>query len=257
MNDSIESNAQEGGAWLVLIHHLPPKPDYLRVKVRRRLQRLGALALKNSVYVLPTSETASEDFEWLAREIEAEGGTAIITRSEFLRGVNEEELRAMFAKHEIAPGQAGLAEASDRVAPGRTWVTREGVHVDRMASAWLIRRFIDPEAQFRFVPARGYRPSAGELRFDMYEAEYTHVGEACTFETLLRRFGLSDPGLIAISEIVHDIDCKDAKFGREQGTGVATVIEGIVIGVADDRMRLDRSTALFDDLYTYFRKQAR
>jgi hypothetical protein len=258
MDDSTESlNAQGGESWLLLIHRLPPKPDYLRVKVRRRLQRLGAVALKNSVYVLPVSEAAREDFEWLAREIEADGGEAMITRAEFLRGVSDEELRAMFQQQQGMPQARSETKGGDRITPGRTWVTREGVHVDRMASAWLIRRFIDPRAEFRFVPAKGYRPAAGELRFDMFEAEYTHVGEACTFETLLSRFALSDPALLAISEIVHDIDCKDAKFGREQTTGVATLIEGIVIGVPDDARRLERSTSLFEDLYAYFSRQAR
>ena len=75
---------------------------------------------------------------------------------------------------------------------GRTWVTRKGVHVDRIASAWLIRRFIDPQARFRFVPAKGYVPETGELRFDMFEAEFTHEGDRCTFEVLLDRAGLND-----------------------------------------------------------------
>ena len=74
---------------------------------------------------------------------------------------------------------------------GRTWVTRQGVHVDRIASAWLIRRFIDPEARFKFVPAKGYVPEPGELRFDMFEAEFTHEGDRCTFEVLLERAGLT------------------------------------------------------------------
>src|SRR2546430_4509109 len=69
---------------------------------------------------------------------------------------------------------------------GRTWVTRQGVHVDRIASAWLIRRFIDPEAQFKFVSGKGYRPSEGELRFDMFQAEFTHEGDKCTFEEIGR-----------------------------------------------------------------------
>src|SRR5262249_21658354 len=90
---------------------------------------------------------------------------------------------------------------------GRTWVTRKGIHVDRMASAWLIRRFIDDRPQFKFVPAKGYRPAAGELRFDMFEAEFTHEGDACTFEVLVQRFGLSkDAGLAELAELVHEVD---------------------------------------------------
>ncbi|HEY7682692.1 MAG TPA: chromate resistance protein ChrB domain-containing protein [Gemmatimonadales bacterium] len=255
MNDSTESQGRSPG-WLLLIHRLPPKPDYLRVKVRRRLQRLGAVALKNSVYALPDSEDALEDFQWLAREIEAEGAEAIICQAHFVRGISEEELRAMFESQQSGRAE-GTRAAVDRVDPGQTWVTREGVKVDRMASAWLIRRFIDPQARFRFVPARGYRPEPGEIRFDMFEAEYSHVGDACTFETLVARFGLGDRALKAIGEIVHDIDCKDQKFDREQTAGVATLIEGVVVAHGSDAERLARGEALFGDLYAYFAKQAR
>jgi len=81
--------------WLVLIHHLPPKPDYLRVKVRRKLQRIGAVALKNSVYVLPRIDEALEDFQWLRREITAEGGEAMLLDSDFLEGVPNGVLEQM------------------------------------------------------------------------------------------------------------------------------------------------------------------
>ena len=95
------------------------------------------------------------------------------------------------------------------------WVTREKVKVDRVACPWLIRKFIDPQASFKFVPSKGYVPQPGEVRFDMFEAEFTHVSDRCTFEVLLERAQLDDPALRAIVEIVHDVDLKDAKFGRE------------------------------------------
>ena len=247
MSDSTVSSPP----WLLLIHQLPPKPDYLRVKVRRRLHRIGALPLRGSVYVLPASEEAREDFQWLGEEIRAEGGEAIVCEARFIQGISDEEVRAMFATPE---GRAASAPASatDRVEPGRTWVTRRDVHVDRMASAWLIRRFIDPEARFKLVAASGYRPEAGELRFDMYEAEYTHEGELCTFQTLLRRFGVSDPGLAEIGEIVRDIDCKDIKYGRSETAGVSAMIAGIASGTADDQERIARSGPLFDGLLDHF-----
>ena len=122
-----------------------------------------------------------------------------------------------------------------------------------MASAWLIRRFIDRKARFRFVPAHGNGPARGELRFDMFEGDYTHEGDRCTFETLLQRFGLEDPALAAIAEIVHDIDCKDEKFGRPERGGVSSLIDGIVRAHAADEDRLRRGAALFDDLYEHFR----
>lgn len=134
-------------------------------------------------------------------------------------------------------------------ARGRTWVTRTGLKVDRMASAWLIRKFIDPEARFKFVPAKGYSPEQRELRFDMFDAEFTHEGDRCTFEVLIQRFGLEAPGLRQLAEIVHDIDLKDARFGREEAAGVAQLVAGIAAAHPDDEERLARGSALFDDLY--------
>src|SRR5580765_705846 len=281
MNDStvtVKGARHPAGKWLLLIHQIPPKPDYFRVKVRRRLQRLGAVALKNSVYLLPRRSETREDFEWLAREIQAEGGEATLCRGALLAGTTDEEVETMFrterdtdyaaierdaralagrgepTEDELArlrrrleetgridwfdaPGRAAaeraLAGATSPPSPsaemveagaspvrGATWVTRTGVKVDRISSAWLIRRFIDPAARFKFVPAKGYRPAAGELRFDMFQGEYTHEGDRCTFETLLLRFGLTDPALRALGEIVHDVDCKDEKFGRAEAAGI-------------------------------------
>src|SRR5260370_1271318 len=136
-------------------------------------------------------------------------------------------------------GGGTAASAAARPAKGRTWVTRSGVHVDRIASAWLIRRFIDPDARFRFVAPEEHQPAPGELRFDMFEAEYTHEGDRCTFETLLARFGLVDPALSAIAELVHDIDCKDGKFARGETAGVERGIAGIVRRHASDAARVE------------------
>ena len=135
----------------------------------------------------------------------------------------------------------------------QTWVTRKDVHIDRIASAWLIRRFIDPKAQFKFTAVRDYRPKAGEVRFDMFEAEYTHEGDRCTFETLLARAGLRDRALRAIGEIVHDIDCKDEKFARKEVAGVAALVRGLTRAYPDDATRLERGAASFDDLYASLR----
>jgi hypothetical protein len=105
------------------------------------------------------------------------------------------------------------------------------------------------------VPAKGYVPESGELRFDMFEAEFTHEGDRCTFEVLLDRAGLNDLGLAAIGEIVHDIDLKDAKFGREEAAGIRILIAGICVPDRADEERLARGGAVFDDLYESFRKK--
>jgi hypothetical protein len=315
-------------AWLVLTHHLPTEPAYFRVKVRRRLERIGAVPLKSSVYVLPSSDDALEDFQWLFQEIERDGGEATLAEARFRDGVTDARLVERFREareadfRELAdaarsfvgeaegaspadgartpetrvrrltrrleevmaidffeadgrasaeqaveearrlatgdprrpdPAHAGVPEP---LGTGRTWVTRRGVKVDRMASAWLIRRFVDPDARFRFVPPDGHDHREGELRFDMLEGEFTHEGDQCTFETLLARRRLDDRALDALAEIVHDIDCKDDRFGRAETPGVASLLDGIVRTVADDEVRLQRGAALLDELYAHFRARA-
>lgn len=316
--------------WLVLIHQIPPKPNYLRVKIWRRLQSLGAVAIKNSVYVLPRNDQTLEDFQWVQKEVEQSGGEASICEARFVDGLTDEQVEALFnaardseyaaLAEEIrslseslpagdltegqhgelkvqtrrlkkrfdqivaldffrAAGRGGTegllsalearfrpAEVADQVETGslaiksyrgRVWVTRRGVHVDRMASAWLIRRFIDPEARFRFVADRAYKPEADELRFDMFDAEFTHEGDLCTFEVLVARFGLEDRGLVSIGEIVHDIDLKDAKFKREETAGVAAAVAGIAMGTRDDEERLAQGAVLFQALYNLMRSKRR
>jgi hypothetical protein len=134
-------------------------------------------------------------------------------------------------------------------------VTRSGVYVDRIASAWLIRRFIDPEARFKFVRGHAYEPQADEVRFDMFEAEFTHDGDLCTFEVLVRRFRRGDPALRHLAEIVHDIDLKDSKFSRPEAPGLEHLLSGIAMRHADDVARIDDGSAVFEGLYEYFRRK--
>src|SRR5438105_7127069 len=116
---------------------------------------------------------------------------------------------------------------------------------------------IDPEARFKFVSGKGYRAKEGELRFDMFEAEFTHEGDKCTFELLLERAGLKDSALRAIAEIIHDIDLKDSKFARTEVAGIRTLIDGIRASTKDDATRIMRGTEVLNDLYEFFRKKRR
>jgi hypothetical protein len=176
-----------------------------------------------------------------------------IRRIDFFGAPGREELQAMIANIESSlrgtsrePAvKPALAELKNR-----TWVTRRGVKVDRMSSAWLIRRFIDPAAQFRFVDPDRYTPAPGELRFDMFEGEFTHEGDLCTFEVLLKHAGLHDPGLNAIGELVHDIDLKDDKFQRPETSGIAAMISGIVALHAADERRVEEGGRLWESIYT-------
>lgn len=315
--------------WLFLIHQIPPKPDYLRVKIGRRLQRVGAVALKKTVYVLPKSDSATEDFDWIRREVTDAGGDATIVDAAMVAGATDTEIEQLFKRardedydqlaqdaqtiatkitdgaeprsvagdvtrlerrfDEIsaldffgAPGaeraratitslrasvRGAVTEEPVTAEPprGRTWVTRAGVHVDRIASAWLIRRFIDPDASFKFVAPlrpsggdapgpRAYAPLAGELRFDMSDAEYTHEGDLCSFEVLQKRLGPNDVAVTIIGEIVHDLDVRDAKYNRAENAGFAALINGIALVHGKDEDRLRVGFELLDAMLAAFRK---
>ena len=119
-------------------------------------------------------------------------------------------------------------------------MTRRNLHIDRLASAWLIKRFIDKRPRFHFV-AEG-EPVEGGIPFDMFGAEFTHQGEDCTFETLIKRFGLGDDDALGhIAEIVHDVDLKDDKFNRLEAAGLDATVRGLSELLKDDRKLLQQS----------------
>jgi hypothetical protein len=140
---------------------------------------------------------------------------------------------------------------------GRTWVTRDNVFVDRIACAWLIRRFVDPDAKFNYAGSKKYKPQIGEIRFDMFEAEFTHEGDKCSFEVMVERLGLDRRMLSPLAEIVHDIDLKDDKFGRPETEGVKALIAGLTSAHPADIDRIERGAGLFDDLLEYFKRQVK
>jgi hypothetical protein len=321
------------GKWLLLIHQIPLKPAYFRVKIWRRLHSLGAVAIKNSVYVIPKNEETLEDFQWVLREIVQIGGEASICAASFIQGLTDEQVEALFQTARDAdyaqiteearsaldsvPTAASAITDEDRNmlegsvtrlrkrfssvtaldffgAPGRepaegvieqlearlkeaqkkseversqtekpkleqlhrrTWVTRKGVFVDRIACAWLIRRFIDPQAHFKFITGKGYRPRSGELRFDMFEGEFTHEGDLCSFEVLVKQFFPDDQALTEIGKVVHDLDFKDSKFRKPETAGIGGILDGLASARKSDETRLERGRAIFDDLYEYFRRK--
>ena len=131
-------------------------------------------------------------------------------------------------------------------------MTRKNPHIDRLASGWLIKRFIDTRPRFSFITEGESTENA--LTFDMVGANFTHQGEDCTFETLLKSFGLdNDFVLRQIAEIVHDIDLKDNKFNRSEAVGVNSVVRGISEVFMDDNERLKQSLSIFDGLYELFK----
>ncbi len=316
--------------WLVLVYQFPKGPDSRRVKVWRRLQRIGAVAIKNSVYVLPANDQSQEDFEWLLAELKGSGADGVIFESQVVDGMNDQQLRNLFRdsresdylavrddikalieslprntddgvdsrynetrnavkrvrkriaeiesidffgadNHDAAENELRtlIERLSDAGGDDQrtekstldgslqnlsecTWVTRRGVKVDRVASAWLIRRWIDSRAKFKFVEGKGYEPEKDEIRFDMFEAEFTHEGDRCTFEVLARLARENDVALQSIAEIVHDIDLKDEKFDRAETIGMENMLAGLFASVDDDNERINSAGVLFDNLYRFF-----
>lgn len=324
--------------WILLIHQLPQKPTNLRVRTWRKLQTLGAVAIKNSVYVLPFNEKTGEDFAWLKQEIEAAGGEAAVFRADSVEGATDKEIIASFRKErdedygkligefeglsgamreqrksgslstaklgqyetemtklrqelekivatdffhapsgrkartafekcltELQAAKGGSRDAAaERAAnpaksnvaeyQNRRWFTRKNLHIDRLASGWLIKRFIDKRPRFLFIK-EGETVENG-IGFDMLGADFTHRGEDCTFETMIKSFGLdNDAALRQIAEIVHDIDLKDDKFNRLEASGVGAIVDGFAKAFPDDPNRLRQSGALFDALYALFDEQ--
>ena len=136
---------------------------------------------------------------------------------------------------------------------GSTWVTRPRPHIDRIASAWLIKRFCDPEAKFAFADAADAARKG--IPFDVLGADFGHHGEDCTFETLVKRFGVKDRRVTAIAEIVHEADLHDGKFTRNEATGVDLAINGLVEATPDDHELLEHGMAIFDGLYTVLKRK--
>jgi hypothetical protein len=303
--------------WLLLVHQLPASPSNLRVKTWRRLQELGALPIKQSVYVLPDSPDSREDFEWLRIEIEAAGGEAVIFGADHLASDGDTDLVEAFRRDRqtaytalavelqqagskrsapLAPRDlsrfqhrfqaieridffssagrdrvASLLASLDTKAPasptgnphaasrseyqGRLWVTRPRPGVDRMASAWLIRRFIDAQATFAFVTDARNAPK-GAVPFDMYGAGIGHDGDRCTFEHLVAKFALTDGAVVRLAQVVHDLDLKDGKFGAPEAVTLGAAIDGLQLSCGDDHRLLEQGMILFEAMYRSFGQRA-
>ncbi len=299
---------------LLLLVSAPPHPSSLRVRVWRRLRSIGAVALKRSAYLLPDTPERYEDFQWLAQEIERDGGEATLIRVQQIENVSPGDVRKLFhvprdrdyrqlavryrrllqslegkdirpetqeklvrlaKEHQRirdidffdAPGGAEVRRLEEIIAMrtrrpekakpeprldlttlrGRRWVTRPRPHVDRIASAWLIKRFIDPEAVFVFAPPAEFPEDA--IPYDAPGVELSHQGEDCTFETLVKRANLRDRRLTRLAEVVHEADLRDGKYPHEEARGIDVAIRALLAAAADDHQVLAQGMTLFEGLY--------
>ncbi|OLC35981.1 MAG: hypothetical protein AUH81_09255 [Candidatus Rokubacteria bacterium 13_1_40CM_4_69_5] len=154
---------------------------------------------------------------------------------------------------ESRPRAAGGRHRASLPPRGSTWVTRPRPHIDRIASAWLVKRFCDPDAKFAFADAADAARKG--IPFDVLGADFGHHGEDCTFETLVKRFGLKDRRIKLIGEIVHEADLHDGKFTRNESTGVDLAIRGLAASTQDDHELLERGMAIFDGLYAVLKQK--
>jgi hypothetical protein len=297
---------------LLLLVGVPPQPSSLRVRVWRRLRTIGAVPLKRSAYLLPDTPERYEDFQWLAQEIQREGGEATLIRVQQIENLSEadvlrlfheprdrdyrqlaaryrkllqsldqksaaksarvhDELARLAKDHQRirdvdffdAPGGAEVRRLEEAIAmrtrrpesarreerPAldlatlrrRRWVTRPRPHIDRIASAWLIKRFIDPEAEFVFAEPAAFPKDA--IPFDAPNVELSHQGEDCTFETLVK-------------EIVHEADLRDGKYPHEEARGIDVAIRALLAASPDDQQVLAQGLALFEGLYATMPRKA-
>jgi hypothetical protein len=304
---------------LLLLVGVPPTPSSLRVRVWRRLRSLGAVALKRSAYLLPDTPERYEDFQWLAQEIQREGGDATLIRVQQIENMSPEQVQRLFheprdhdyrqlaaryrkvlqrfdrksaaksarAQEELArlakdhqrirdidfldaPAGAEVRRLEEVIAMrsrspekvrredtptldlstlrGRRWVTRPRPHIDRIASAWLIKRFIDPQAQFVFAPPAEFPKDA--IPFDAPGVELSHQGEDCTFETLVKRARLRDRRLTRLAELVHEADLRDGKYPHEEARGIDVAVRALLAASPDDHQVLANGMTLFEGLYS-------
>ena len=237
--DQIENMSR---ADIIRLFHEARDPEYrqLAARYRKLMQALERKSAATSARIERDLAQLQKDFQKL-RELDffdAPGRAEV------------ERLREAIDMRKRPPEEPARRERPTldlRTLRGRRWVTRPRPHVDRIASAWLIKRFIDPEATFLFADPREFPADA--IPFDTPGAELSHYGNDCTFETLVKRAGLRDRRLSQLAEIIHEADLRDGKFPRDEARGIDLAIRGFLAAYPDDHAVLTHGLALFEGLY--------
>jgi len=149
-------------------------------------------------------------------------------------------------------GSVAITPATIEQYQHRQWVTRPRPHVDRLACIWLIRRFINPKAIIRYAK----QAAPDEVAFDMSTGEFQHQGDLCTFEVMVKIFGLEDPGLQVLGQIVHEIDLRDGRYQQPQTAGVDALLRGWLLANFSDNSLEAHGVALFEGLYVALTQEA-
>ncbi len=167
-----------------------------------------------------------------------------------------EDLQRLFQKAESLGVPIKRPETKDQLRiedyRSKLWITRPRPEIDRVGSAWLIRKFIDPDASFVFANTPSERAEA--IPYDMFEVEFSHHGDSCTFETFIERFGIRDRTVGRLAELIHDADLEDDKFHRLEGFGVEQIFKGLAKQGLTDHEILSKGFECFDALYAQFKR---
>jgi hypothetical protein len=222
------------------LFHEPRDRDYrqLAVRFRRVLQSLDKKSIdprtQEGLTRLSKDHQRIRDIDFF----DAPGGAEVRRL---------EEAIAMRTRRPEAPRPEPRTNLDLTKLRGRRWVTRPRPHVDRVASAWLIKRFIDPDAVFVFAPPAEFPQDA--IPFDAPGVELSHQGEDCTFETLVKRARLRDRRLARLAEVVHEADLRDGKYPHEEARGIDVAIRALLAAATDDHQVLAQGMTLFEGLY--------
>jgi hypothetical protein len=315
--------------WLLIFYSVPSQPVSNRMKIWRKLAKIGAVQLKGAVYILPNNDEHYELFQWLITEVASMGGDGAFVKASHIETLKESEIVALFNQQReneyhaveikiaelemklsstrkggrsqqtanlyellkknkkefddirktdffssksgevlnkrikaVETGLRTIADPAPRVRPlsiarkdavayqGKTWLTRQKPFVDRMASAWFIRRFIDADAVFKFVSDHGAAVAEkNKVTFDIRDGEFTHIDDLCTFEVLVKAFGTKDRTVKKMAELVHELDVKDRKYDNPEAQGIEGVLTGIRKTSKTDQEALERGMDLFEMLY--------
>lgn len=193
-------------------------------------------------------DTFQADLEKLARQFEE------IRHIDFFECARAQDVQMLLqrAAGRRSAQTKAFAPLAAKKFTGRAWLTRPRPEIDRPGSAWLIQKFIDPKARFVFAPSPAAHPDA--IPYDMFEVEFSHHGEDCTFETLVKRFGITDKAVRQMAEMVHDADLEDGKFQTTECIGIDRVLKGWGKSGLSDEELLKRGGECFDALYQQLRK---
>ena len=193
------------------------------------------------------AETTAAELERLTRQFRE------IREVDFFDSPRGHDVAMLLRRAEGRSRARQLAVLDAKQYQGKTWLTRPRPEIDRVGSAWLISKFIDRKPKFVFAPSADAVPNA--IPFDMLDAEFSHHGNCCTFETLIRRFAISDKSIAKIGEMIHDADLDDARFQRVEAVGIDRVLKGWAKQELPDEEILRRGFECFDALYAFLQRR--